>query len=33
MLISGDRIADFVGRLLLRPGLRRFVATGEKGEQ
>jgi ribose transport system permease protein len=33
MLISGDRIADFVGRLLLRPGLRRFVATGQKGEQ
>jgi ribose transport system permease protein len=32
MLISGDRIADFVGRLLLRPGLRRFVASGQKGE-
>jgi len=32
MLISGDRIADFVGRLLLRPGLRRFVASEQKGE-
>jgi hypothetical protein len=33
MLISGDRIADVVGRLLLRPGLRKFVASEQKGEQ
>jgi hypothetical protein len=25
MLISGDRIAELIGRLLLRPSLRRYV--------
>ena len=25
MLISGDRIAEFIGRLLLRPSLRRLI--------
>jgi hypothetical protein len=25
MLISGDRIAEFIGRLLLRPSLRKFI--------
>jgi ribose transport system permease protein len=33
MLISGDRIADIVGRLLLRPGIRKLVASEQKGEQ
>ena len=31
MLISGDRIAEFIGRLLLRPSLRRFIDTEESG--
>ena len=25
MLISGDRIAEFIGRLLLRPSLRKYI--------
>ena len=25
MLISGDRIAEFIGRLLLRPSLQKFI--------
>lgn len=29
MLISGDRIAEFIGRLLLRPSLSRFIDGGE----
>ena len=29
MVISGDRIADVVGRLLLRPGIRNLVGDGE----
>ena len=28
MVISGDRIADIVGRLLLRPGIRNLVTDG-----
>ena len=30
MVISGDRIADIVGRLLLRPGIRNMM--GDDGE-
>ena len=29
MLISGDRIAEFIGRMLLRPSLRRLIDGGE----
>lgn len=31
MLISGDRIAEFIGRLLLRPSLRRLI-DGDESE-
>jgi len=29
MLISGDRIAEFIGRLLLRPSLQKFIDGGD----
>jgi hypothetical protein len=29
MLISGDRIAEFIGQLLLRPSLRKFIEGDE----
>lgn len=29
MLISGDRIAELIGRLLLRPSLRKYIDTDE----
>lgn len=31
MLISGDRIAEFIGKMLLRPSLRRFIDGDEAG--
>ena len=29
MLISGDRIAEFIGRLLLRPSLRKYIDSDD----
>jgi hypothetical protein len=29
MLISGDRIAELIGRLMLRPSLRKYIDGDE----
>jgi hypothetical protein len=29
MLISGDRIAELIGHLLLRPSLRKYIDGGD----
>ena len=33
MLISGDRIAEFIGRLLLRPSLRKYIGDDDAAPQ
>jgi ribose transport system permease protein len=33
MLISGDRIAEFIGRLLLRPSLRKYIGEDDTAQR